>query len=104
LEKYLLSQERNKRLFTPRYNLQFPVSNSLQEKIMNNQKNGTPNTNVTAYQDCAYVTEQDIKAPSSSKKDQDFPEKLHYVLSEMEKHDLRVIIDRKLFTEQILPK
>jgi hypothetical protein len=83
---------------------------------MKNQKNGTPITSVKFYQDCAYVTEQDMKAPSSSKKDQDFPEKLHYVLNEMEKDGLQhiaswrshgrcfVVHDRKLFTEQILPK
>jgi hypothetical protein len=74
---------------------------------MKNQKNGTPITRVKVYQNYAYDTEQDTKAPSSSKKDQDFPEKLHYVLNEMEKDGLwrcRVFNDRKLFTKHILPK
>jgi hypothetical protein len=82
---------------------------------MMNQKNGTPITSGKVYQDYAHVTEQDIKAPSSSKKDSKFPERLHYVLSEMEKDGLQhiaswqphgrcfVVHDQELFTEKILP-
>jgi hypothetical protein len=83
---------------------------------MKNQKNGSPVTSGKVYQDYAYLTEQDMKTPSSSKKDQDFTEKLHYVLNEMEKDGLQhiaswqphgrcfIVHDRKLFTEHILPK
>jgi hypothetical protein len=86
----------------------------MQKKITRNQK--TPLTSGKVYQDYAYVTEQDMNAPSSSKKDPTFPEKLHYVLSDMEKDGLQhiaswqphgrcfIVHDRKLFTEKILPK
>jgi hypothetical protein len=83
-----------------------------------NQNNGEPNTSERLYQDYAGVVEQeDVKAPySSSKKDPDFAEKLHYMLSEMEKDGLQhiaswqphgrcfIVHDRKLFTEENLPK
>jgi hypothetical protein len=82
---------------------------------MMNQKNGTTITSGRVYQDYADVTKQDMKAPSSSKKDSQFPEKLHYVLSEMEKDGLEhiaswqphgrsfIVHDQELFAEKILP-
>jgi hypothetical protein len=82
---------------------------------MMNQKNGTPSSSGKVYPDYAHVKEQGVEAPSSSKKDSKFPEKLHYVLSEMEKDGLQhiaswqphgrcfVVHDQELFTEKILP-
>jgi hypothetical protein len=87
----------------------------LQKKIMTNQQTGTPLSSSNVYQDYADVTEQDMKAPPSSKKESNFPERLHYVLSEMEKDGLQhiaswqphgrcfLIHDLKLFAEKILP-
>jgi hypothetical protein len=83
--------------------------------MMNQNSGSTPITSGKVYQDYAYVTEEGLKAPSSSKKDSKFPEKLHYVLSEMEKDGLQhiaswqphgrcfVVHDQELFTEKILP-
>jgi hypothetical protein len=87
---------------------------------MMNQKNGTPITSGKVYQDYADVTKQDttqdtMKETSSSKKDSQFPEKLHYVLGEMEKDGLQhiaswqphgrsfIVHDQELFAEKILP-
>jgi hypothetical protein len=97
-------------------NSQFRM-HSMQKKIMMKQKTGTPITSGKVYQDYAHVTEHEMKASasSSSKKDSKFPEKLHYVLSEMEKDGLQhiaswqphgrcfVVHDQELFTEKILP-
>jgi hypothetical protein len=67
------------------------------------------------YRDYATVEEKDLQATSSNK-DSSFPERLHYVLSEMEKDGLQhvaswqshgrcfLVHDQKLFTETILPK
>jgi hypothetical protein len=83
---------------------------------MTNQQTGTSLTSAKVFQDYADVTEQDMKTPPSSKNESNFPEKLHYVLSEMEKDGLQhiaswqphgrcfIVHDRKLFAEQILPK
>jgi hypothetical protein len=80
-----------------------------------NQNNDTPNTSGKVYQDYADVTKEDMKAPTSSKKHSKFPEKLHYVLSEMEKDGLQhiaswqphgncfIVHDQDLFAEKILP-
>jgi hypothetical protein len=67
------------------------------------------------YRDCATVEEKDLQATFSNK-DSSFPERLHYVLSEMEKDGLQdvaswqshgrcfLVHDQKLFTETVLPK
>jgi hypothetical protein len=73
------------------------------------------------YRDCATATEEDVKQGpgdmegSSSKKDKNFPVRLHYVLSEMEKDGLQHIVswqphgrcfivhDQKLFAKSVLP-
>jgi hypothetical protein len=82
-----------------------------------NQKTGTPITSGTVYQDYAHVTGHDMNASasSSSKKEPKFPEKLHYVLSEMEKDGLQhiaswqphgrcfIVHDQELFIAKILP-
>jgi hypothetical protein len=82
---------------------------------MTNQQTGTPIPSGKVYQDYAHVAEEGLKE-KSSKKDSNFPEKLHYVLNEMEKDGLQhiaswqphgrcfVVHDQELFTEQILPK
>jgi hypothetical protein len=65
------------------------------------------------FRDFANVNEEELKGASSTK-DSCFPEKLHYVLSEMEKDGLQhiaswqphgrcfIVHDQKLFTERIL--
>jgi hypothetical protein len=80
-----------------------------------NQKNDDPNTSDSLYRDFATVEEKDLQATSSSKKDSHFPEKLHYVLTDMEKDGLQhvaswqshgrcfLVHDQKLFAEKVLP-
>jgi hypothetical protein len=75
---------------------------------------GEPNNSGSLYRDCATIEEKDLQATSSNK-DSSFPERLHYVLSEMEKDGLQdvaswqshgrsfVVHDQKLFTEKVLP-
>jgi hypothetical protein len=73
------------------------------------------------YRDCANVSEDDVKQGpgdmegTNSKKDKNFPVRLHYVLSEMEKDGLQHIVswqshgrcfivhDQKLFAKSVLP-
>jgi hypothetical protein len=81
---------------------------------MMNQQNGEPNTSDTLYRDFATVEEKDLQA-TSSKKNSNFPEKLHYMLSEMEKDGLQhvaswqshgrcfLVHDQILFAEKVLP-
>jgi hypothetical protein len=71
-------------------------------------------TNRGLYQDYANVTKQHCKASSPSKTGPYFPEKLHFLLSEMEKDGLQhiaswqphgrcfIIRDEKLFKEKFL--
>jgi hypothetical protein len=78
------------------------------------QQHSKPNTSDRLYRDFATVEEKDLQA-TSSKKDATFPEKLHYMLSEMEKDGLQhvaswqshgrcfLVHDQKLFAEKVLP-
>jgi hypothetical protein len=82
---------------------------------MMHQINGEPNTTGRLYRDFATVEEKDLQASTSSNKDSSFPERLHYVLSEMEKDGLQhvaswqshgrcfLVHDQKLFAEKVLP-
>jgi hypothetical protein len=78
---------------------------------MNHQQKGSGGH----YRDfVATVEERDLQATSSMKKS-NFPEKLHYVLSDMEKDGLQhvaswqphgrcfVVHDKQLFVEKVLP-
>jgi hypothetical protein len=81
---------------------------------MMNPKNDESYTSDSLYRDFATVEEKDLQT-TSSKKDTNFPEKLHYVLSDMEKDDLQHIVswqphgrcfivhDQKHFAEKVLP-
>jgi hypothetical protein len=86
-----------------------------------NHQNVTPTTNV--YQDYSNANERVLKEigssgdmeGTSSKKDKNFPVRLHYVLSETEKDGLQHIVswqphgrcfivhEQKLFAKNILP-
>jgi hypothetical protein len=80
---------------------------------MESQRSGK-HTSGSLSRDYANDVDQDMKG-ISSKKDSRFPEKLHYVLSEMEKDGLQhiaswqphgrcfLVHDQALFTEKILP-
>jgi hypothetical protein len=89
-----------------------------------NHRNVTHTTSGKAYRDYSNVNEHVLKengSPAgdvggiSSKKDKNFPVRLHYVLSEMEKDGLQHIVswrphgrcfivhDPKLFAKNILP-
>jgi hypothetical protein len=81
------------------------------------EQNGEPNTCGRLYRDLASVEEKDSPNTSSitSRTSSNFPEILHYVLSDMEKDGLQhvaswqphgrsfVVHDQKLFVEKILP-
>jgi hypothetical protein len=78
-----------------------------------NPKNDESNTSDRLYRDFASVEEKDLQ--TTSKKDTNFPEKLHYMLSDMEKDGLQhvaswqshgrcfLVHDQKLFARKVLP-
>jgi hypothetical protein len=80
---------------------------------MEDQRNEKPSSD-RLFRDYASANEQDLKA-TSSKADACFPERLHYMLSDMEKDGLQhiaswqphgrcfVVRDQTLFTENVLP-
>jgi hypothetical protein len=80
---------------------------------MMNPKNDEPNTSDRLYRDLATIEEKDLQTTST--KDTNFPEKLHYMLSDMEKDGLQHVAswqshgrcffvhDQKLFVGKVLP-
>jgi hypothetical protein len=79
-----------------------------------NEQTGKPDTSGRLYQDFASIDEKDWQ-PTSSKKGSNFPEKLHYMLSDMEQDGFQhvaswqphgrcfLVHDPKLFAEKVLP-
>jgi hypothetical protein len=82
---------------------------------MESQHRNGNHTSDSSLRDYANVADKDMQG-TTSKKDPKFPERLQYVLSEMEKDGLQhiaswqphgrcfIVHDQKLFTEKILPK
>jgi hypothetical protein len=80
-----------------------------------NEQNGEPKICGRLYRDLATVEEKDFLDTSSVISSRNFPEILHYVLSDMEKDGLQnvaawqphgrcfIVHDQKLFVEKILP-
>jgi hypothetical protein len=78
------------------------------------EQNGEPDTSGRLYRDFATIEEKNLE-DTSSKKGSNFPERLHYMLSDMEKDGLQhvaswqphgrcfLVHDPNLFAEKVLP-